>query len=209
MSDPPPARWPTNTRLGLLGRGVYRATVRVTDLELLHARLEDAIRAGYESDGFEVRTEEYANLWHVRAHRGFTGGFAVGLVNRPGPAGTADVMVGVSRSSRVDRWGVGVALAGALVTFVAGCLFVGILQLPVMLGGAIVLGLTVAVAIGLYQVQLPAVALVEHLCGGRFDGPQITAVVDLVRGVIGGTPGVLHLEGLPESEPHRTESDSR
>ncbi len=208
MSDPPPSRWPTKSRLGLLGRGVYRATVRVTDLALLHARLEDAIRAGYESDGFEVRTKEYASLWHVLVHRGFTGGFAVGLVNRPGPAGTSDVMVGVSRSSRVDRWGVGIATAGALVTFVAGCLFVGILQLPVLLAGAIVLGLTVAVAIALYQMQLPIVALVEHLCGGRFDETQIAAVVDLVRDVIGGTPGVLLLEARPESEPNRTGSDS-
>jgi hypothetical protein len=208
VSDAAESRWPTKPGLGLLGRGVSRATVRVSDLALLHGRLEDAIRAEYENAGFEVRTKEYPTLWHVRAHRGFTGGFAVSLVNRPGPSGTADMIVGVSRSSRVYRWGVGIASVGALVTFVAGCLFVGFLQQPILLTGAIILGLTAAVALALYQVQLPVVVLLEHLCGGRFDDAQITTVVDLVRGVVEGTPGVLLLESRPESESQRTESDS-
>jgi hypothetical protein len=169
-------------RLGLTGRCIFRDTIRTRDWPGLCARVEGAIRAVYADEGFVVRVDERLGSWFLRAKRGFTSGFAVGLIRRPGPSGSADVMVMVSRTSRLDSLGTGTAIACALGTLVAGCLFIGALGLPALVAGAAVIAATVFVAVSVYQLLLPTVSLAEYLGGGRFTREQIVAVVERVRG---------------------------
>jgi hypothetical protein len=183
---------------GLLGRAVYRATIPADDFPALSARLERAVRAGYEPEGFAVRVEVPFGSWFLHAHRGLLAGFGVGLIPDSGPDREPAVLVGVGRSSRLDEAAGWVAGGLAVVAAALSMLALGAagwpLPAPVLAVVAIVV--LVVVLLVTYQLLIPAVAGVEFLGGGRLTEDRLAAVVALVRGIVEAPP-----EASPRHQP--------
>ena len=170
----------------LLGRAVYRATIPSDDIPALVARLEQAVRARYEPDGFAVRVEGSFGNWFLLAHRGLVSGFGVGLIPASDPVQKAAVLVGVGRSSRLDE--VAGWVAGLLAVIAAALSVLGVgaagWPLPGPMLAAVAIGVLIVVLLIAYQLLIPAVAGVELLGGGRLAEAQMASVVALVRGVV-------------------------
>jgi len=193
----------------LLGRAVYRHTVSAANIPALGSRLERSLRARYESDGFAVQVEERFGSWFLHAHRGLFGGFGVGLIPTSDPGRDATVLVGVGRSSRLDRHAGWVAGGLAIIAAALSVLAIAAAGWPLLgpVGAAVVVGVTVVALLIVYQFLIPFVALFEFLGGGRFTEEQMTAVVSVVRDVIENVSLAPNLQqsAKPSTAPGRGE----
>lgn len=181
---------------GLLGRAVYRAALPAgVDAHEVCVKLEAAVRARFEPDGFDVRAVAEYGTWFLHAHRRLTAGFMVGLVPSAGASETG-VLVGVARSSRLDDWaaivagGCGVLAAALGLTAVAAA---GV-PLPGVAVAAIVLGVGLVSLLVAYQLLIPAVAALEFMGGGRLSTESLADIIVLVRGVIEADPGPIPVQ---------------
>lgn len=180
-------------RASVRHRTTYGATFYTRSWSDLCPRFEDAVPARYGGDqGFEIRVQKNPNTFTIQAHRGLTSGFTVCLFADPEPAGETRVILGVARSSRLDHWGLYIAVLFGVFSSLAVCGFIGAagLRPPDVVWAVIFLGITAALSFIVYLGLLPAIVLLEYLGGGRLTDDQMAAVAEMTRSVVDNTPSV-------------------
>jgi len=171
----------------LLGRGraVYRAAIQARSWADLCPRIEGAMRGRYPGNEVEIDVTRRP-IFTIRAYRGMTSGFLIQLIPRPAASQGANILLLVSRWSRWHTWSANVASGCFFLTLFAGCLIYSAagLQLPDLLPGYIILGISFCAAVVTARLLRPVLAAVEHSGRNCFTDEEIASVVGEVLAAV-------------------------